>query len=195
MIMHSKQSGFTLVELLLAMALFTTVMLVSTIGFIGINRTYSRGMVRKQLSESVQTITDDLTRSLRSQSTSVAPLPCTDNCTPNGWSTLNFATSCYLWKKDHPDGGLYKAAGSCNPDSTGGMRGLLDERFTVHSLSIDSVTGAPNLFRISGTFTTKDQEALTDDRASCKGTSESVSVATCAAEKFNFIVTSGGTAL
>ena len=187
-------SGFTLIEILLAMALFTTVMLVSTLGFIGINRTYTRGMVRKQLSESVQTITDDLTRSLRAQSTKTDPDSCKEGCVPNGWSVLSFSNACYMWKVDDPSGGLYKAQKSCRPESAdpSNRTGLLDERFMVHDLTVTSVSGGQGLFRVSGTFTTTDADALVDDHSSCRGTSQSPGVSTCAVENFNFIVTTSG---
>ena len=71
-ILNSK--GFTLIELMLAMALFTTVLVITTVGFIGINRTFSKGLVRKQLSESVQRTTEDITRTLRAEGTRVSEL-------------------------------------------------------------------------------------------------------------------------
>ena len=57
--------GFTLVELMLAMTVFSTVMVIATVGFIGMSRTFNRGLIRKDLSEYSQSATEDITRTIR----------------------------------------------------------------------------------------------------------------------------------
>lgn len=194
----NNNRGYTLIELLLAMTVFTTVMLVSTIGFIGINRTYTRGMVRKQLSESVQTTTNELTNALRNQPSSMAPETCAPNtCTTSPgteWGTINFSNACFLWKTGSNDAGLYVAPSSCTNVDVNNLRGLLDSRYTVRSLQVNSVAGASGLYRIRGTFTTAEDDALdlAADPIKCKGSAANVAVATCAAESFNFIVNARG---
>src|SRR6476660_7737459 len=64
-LINKSQSGFTLIELVLTMMLFSTVLLITTVGFIGMNRIYIRGTIKKQLSESVQAVSDDMTREIR----------------------------------------------------------------------------------------------------------------------------------
>ena len=38
----NNSEGFTLIELMLAMTIFSAVMVVATVGFIGMNRTFNR---------------------------------------------------------------------------------------------------------------------------------------------------------
>ncbi len=60
-----NSKGYTLIELMLAMGLFSVILVVSTIGFIGINRTYTRGVIKKQLSESIQKLSSDIETTLQ----------------------------------------------------------------------------------------------------------------------------------
>src|SRR5690554_8236963 len=71
--MKDRQSGFTLVELLLATALFSFILLFVTTGFIQINRAYNKGITVKRMHQSAREIIDELSRALL-ESTSINPL-------------------------------------------------------------------------------------------------------------------------
>lgn len=198
---YINQQGFTLIELMLAMTLFISVMMVATVGFIGINRTFSKGMVRKQLSESVQRITEDMTRSIRSNGSSSltkAQVPETDSqCT---------GSVCYIWPLgDDGPGGLYRVPAdsvSVNEYATSGIK-LLDERFVVDYLDVGPVGLSDDLSRVKGMFRLRDETAFNKftaqdgtpekEKTVCKGSAESGASQNCALEKFNFVVsTSAG---
>ena len=63
--MQLNKSGFTLVELLVAMAFFTFLLLLVTFGFVQINRSYTRGITVKTIQETTRSVLEDLTRVIR----------------------------------------------------------------------------------------------------------------------------------
>lgn len=206
----NNQSGFTLVELMLAMALSAIILLISTIGFIGINRTFTKANVRRQLSEGVQRLNEDITRTVRSTSTSTVPRYCApannDGCpTDNNWAVICFTGIRYAWRNTEPFG-LYRDTKTCGAAVTldSNTQTLLPDRYIVQpdTLMITKLEGP--LYRIQGVIRTTETEAFilpgdstTDDVVSpfdirCKGTTQSSASNTCAIENFNFIVASDG---
>lgn len=216
---HSlRQGGFTLTELMLAMVLFSTILVISTVGFIGMNRTFNRGNIKKQLSSAVQKLSDDITRTMRAQSTNSTPLSCyvtndddTDDCdevVAKGWSWLSFSHTCYFWQDASmadASGGLYRSSGPCAADSSNRKIELLSERYVVRAgIKVERVGADPKvgtqLYAISGVVTTKEDDAIhipvdANDTWRCKGSAESSNVATCAVQQFNFIVNPRGNSL
>lgn len=201
----SNQRGFTLVELLLSMTLFTTVMVICTAGFIAMNRSFTRGTVRKQLSEAVQRTTEDITRTLRTM-----PQNTVAQAQKQGdWAVLCLAGGRYFWPTAAEATGLYRDTSSCT-DSVSTSKNkieLVDARYHVAALKVDSIKMADAaitdqlsgaLFRVSGTFTTSDSDALqTSDpsdpsKLRCKGSVLSSAVRTCAVEHFSFIINARG---
>jgi prepilin-type N-terminal cleavage/methylation domain-containing protein len=204
-----NSGGFTLVELLLAMTLFSSVMVVATVGFIGMNRAFTRGTIKKQLSESVQLVTDEASRSIRQGSVLTEPLSCSEsdsptkqNC-PSGWSALCFASNVrFFWKSvgdDTTSNSLYKdTSNDCSkaPNVATAAR-LMGPRFRMLQLVAEPV-GAAGLVRLKGVATTVDRAALTElvnndpTSVQCQGSANAAS-RTCAVESFSFIV--GGRAV
>lgn len=213
-LVKSNSNGFTLIELLLAMALFISVLIVFTFGFIGISRTFSRGVIRKQLSESVQQSTDSLTRAIRTGSVTSLPVKCDGSVatqslcpgqvSPNGWQALCFGTARFYWNPS--DGGLFQDGAECidNLQSNEAIE-LTSSRFRVDALEIKTLQASAevqgtSLFEIRGVFRTKDDEAFLFDteipadpfETKCRGTTQSNTVFSCAIENFSFIVNSRG---
>lgn len=210
--MKLNKSGFTLIELLLSMSLFSLVMVITTAGFIGINRTFAKGVIRKQLSESVQNVTADITATLRAtgQQAGSEPSYCTPSsaadCPKNGWYAICLPGLRYIWRYTvaNSTGGLYKDSNVCSAVvDTSATNQLLDSgRYTVRSLSI--TPAQDGLFMVAGVFTTNDTTALngvdltTQQIANpgnltsvfCKGTSETAGARSCATQSFSFLVNS-----
>lgn len=202
----NKQSGFTLTELMLAMVLFSTVLVISTIGFIGMNRTFNRGVIKKQLSEGVQMTSEDISRTLRAQPANRPPTVCSENeggdeCpVVEGWHTMTFATVCYLWPAAEDVGGLFKRSGSCADDNK--KEEVLDTKYRVRELKISPINMGSDsaLYNVSGVFTTMSSEAIhfpseEDPAWRCKGTAEHPDVVTCAVETFSVIISPQGGAV
>ena len=66
--------GFSLIELLVAMALFSFLLLIVSSGFIGVVRTYQAGVSQRLVQQNSRLIIDDITRTVRiAQKVQVAP--------------------------------------------------------------------------------------------------------------------------
>lgn len=215
MITRLSKKGFTLVELLLAMALFTTVMVITTTGFIAMNRSFTRGTVKKQLSEGVQRTTEDVTRVVRAlpQAQINGPIPICEpgSATPGcpiqtDWRVLCLTGARYFWgKADGENNGLYKDAPSAcsatvDPNNNATQK-LVDTRYKVVDFKIASTTPTGNtndvfLFTIAGTFRTDDNNAFDDPNnasaVKCRGSAKNSAARTCAVERFSFTINARG---
>ncbi len=185
--MDMNKRGFTLVELMLAMSLFIFVMMVATVGFVGINRTFTKGMVRKDLSEGVQRLTESITLTIRNEG-QLANLQEAADAGEN-LSQLCASHTCYVWGKGV---GLKKTKGEVTEV-------VLDERYKVDFLKVTSLTG--DLYRVSGIVRTNEDSDFNYDKdkypndtqeISCKGSAEVGVSKNCALEKFSFVVSVGG---
>lgn len=78
MIRKSSQSGFTIVELLIATTVFSTILLVATSGIIHIGKIYYRGVVTARTQETARSIIDDVSRSIQLGGTAALTNPATN---------------------------------------------------------------------------------------------------------------------
>lgn len=205
-----NKSGFTLVELLLAMTLFSLTMVIVTAAFIAMNRAYTRGVIRKQIAESAQAASEDITRIIRTDGRALEKfVPCKSEpsqpstCpTPeSSWKgALCFSSARYIWN----DTGLYKQqgpAGVCNASTANFSANsvtIIDPRFKVEELAVTVIPNQAGLFRVSGVIRTTDDAAFENlgdvdkSKIVCKGSSGGAAVRTCAVEKFNYIISARG---
>lgn len=201
--------GFTLVELMLAMTVFSAVMVVATVGFIGMNRTFNRGLIRKDLSQYSQTVTEGITRDVRSIGPTVAVDSCAEGATDcvTDRSAVCLGAARYTWNGSGEPGGLYKdAPASCGDVLSSNAETVVADRYVVRDFKVERltspVTGAgfpDSLFRVSGVFTTEDDDALffgdpsfDPNQVRCLGTAQAAAVRTCAVERFNFVINARG---
>ncbi len=198
MSMFQDNRGFTLIELLLAMTLFSTVMIIATTGFVGMNRSFNRGVIQKELSEASQSIADNITQSLRAEGTGSQVQLCDENSSDPGnclvgWSAVCFGQVRYLWSVSSNNSGMSKDTGPCSEPLSNDAITVLNERYRVRAFEVSKIDTA-GLFRVRGVFTTRDQSGLTAfDQAdpfatTCLGTSQAVAARTCSVEKFSFII-------
>lgn len=197
--------GFTIIELLLAMTIFVSVMIVATAGFIGINRTFSKGLARKQLSETVQKVTDDITLTINNEGGLGTIQP--TNLPSSDYKAVCGTSTCYVYPGFNitDDAGMFKAR--LNTDGTIDLANkvyVVDDRYKVDLLNVDSVTYG--LKRISGIIRSKDiasfdipetgypvvGQDVDTQNITCKGSGAATN---CALEKFSFIVNTNGGAL
>ncbi len=204
--------GFTLVELMLAMGLFSVILTVSTVGFIGINRTYTHASIKKQLAESIQRLNTDVTDAVRNPQAETVK-----TCTPNllspdaGCPAINYYSVCltavrYTWGLN---GGLQKDSPvSCDSATIADPINIVSDRFIIADFRVTYVGN--HLFQAKGVIRTADSGAftVTDNEGSinpgqsgwdvltspykikCKGSSAGVIVQTCAVQSFDFIINS-----
>lgn len=89
-----KQGGFTLIELVLAMAFISALLLAIALTIIQIGTTYNRGMTLKEVNQTARSISDELTRSLASSE--AFSLSSKYVSTPTG-GRLCIGQHSYLW--------------------------------------------------------------------------------------------------
>lgn len=91
MIRRDNSRGFTLIELMLAMAFIAFVLLFVVTTLIQVMRTYNKGLVIKEINQTARTITEDMARILRTTSGSSA----VTSAIPSG--RLCFGGTSYVW--------------------------------------------------------------------------------------------------
>lgn len=170
--MKNKSAGFTIVELLLAMAFFSFILLFVTTGFIIVNRAYTKGITVKLIQDEGRKVTEDLSRKLRVAS------PEGISVDPSGECVEISGTSFY-WSVPI-DGGdptsprhLYEENGSTcsgvNPANTGAVS-ILDDRVGVQYIEIAGVSGSNSIYSIKIILSTSETDLITGDlseSASC----------------------------
>jgi prepilin-type N-terminal cleavage/methylation domain-containing protein len=62
---QNQQSGFTIIELLIATTVFSTILLVASAGIISVGRSYYKGIIQSRTQEVTRSITEDISRSLQ----------------------------------------------------------------------------------------------------------------------------------
>lgn len=194
-----NQKGFTLTELLLAMTVFSAVLIVTTSVFVAINRTYTRGLVRKELSEAAQLLTEAVTKTVRSQGASGVIAEC--NPVPSGYHKSRLiGDNVYAWKlgADANGGGVWLGYGSCDVK----LSQFIDSRFKLRELNVTPINTAATdlkLYQIQGVMTAGEDDAFvinpstvdnlySNNDMRCKGTAQVATTRNCAVEKFSFIV-------
>ncbi len=208
----SDERGTTLIELLLAMTLFTSVMVIATVGFIGMNRVFTRGVIRKELSESSQRTTEEITRNIRNSGLQTEVINCSgligDGKCQQGLGAVCMDGVRYYWSvssqpnQDSVSGGLYRdAAASCKDSPNPSNRTVIvDERFKVRTFSVEKVDSPSDqstkgLYRVAGVLTAGAADAfngLQDNpfNITCKGSSQTVAVRSCSVESFRYVTSS-----
>lgn len=72
--MKSRQIGFTIVELMIATLVFSTILLVATAGLLQIGRLYNRGVINSRTYETANAIMEDISQSIQFNGGNVTPV-------------------------------------------------------------------------------------------------------------------------
>lgn len=187
--------GFTLMEILFAMTIFTSAVLLMTTIFIALNRSFSQGTARKELSEASQVLAEDISRVIRMQGANNPIETC--GTLPAGFdSSLRIGSISYAWRtaSDSQARGVWKGNAQC---SNLEFR-LVDDRFTLRELRVTPIEDANlddiSLYRIQGVMTSGNDSGLifpegswiNDTNSGCRPRSSSNR--NCSIERFNFIL-------
>jgi prepilin-type N-terminal cleavage/methylation domain-containing protein len=76
-----NQKGFTIIELMIASAVFASILLLLTMGLLAVSRTYYKGVVTTRTQQVSRSILEDISESIRFNGGTVAP-----SIVPNGTS-------------------------------------------------------------------------------------------------------------
>ena len=182
-----NQTGFTLVELLLALALFGFVLVFAVSGFVQVNRSYNKGITVKRVQETGRAVIEDIARSLRLAgdpgSVRVCDVDDQQGCSGNfrlclpgvryGWSdgsTGEEFTSAGDIKKNW----LVRSdtASGCNSAfSQAEAESFLEDDLIVQELNITWLIGT-SAYKIDLTLSTGDTTLITNSGKRCKGAAQ-----------------------
>lgn len=155
------QAGFTIVELLISMAVFASIMLIVVSVFLQVSRLYTKGVTVSRTQESARSLLDDLTREIQFSSSPVIGSPVTQ-VRGGGLNYYCIGGRRYAFKLDvlktgTPTGGtealhvLQKdtvaGAGSCpaaSPDGDGYIAGATEMMIDNTSLTDLTVQCTPD---------------------------------------------------
>lgn len=98
--MHKRQDGFTIIELLIATAVFSMVLLVLTAGVLSIGRSYQRGVIETRTHTTARAIVDEVSQAMQfsgpdSKGTDGTPL----NSAPAGSLGYCIGSKVYSFKQ------------------------------------------------------------------------------------------------
>ena len=171
---QGEQKGFTIVELLISLAVFSFVMVTIIIAFTQIFASYNTAIYRKTVNDNARNLMSDITAVLRtsSQGSSIVT-----SDTGNGrlciggtsyvWNavgggtanTVNGSGKVNVVKITGDDGQACSTAG--NNITTGGtVTSMFNNQVGIQSLTVTAVTGLPNLYQVTLTTTTNNSVFL-----------------------------------
>ena len=147
-----NEKGFTLVELLLAMAFFSFILMFITTGFIIINRAYTKGINVKLVQDEGRQLIEDFTRNMRTSS------PASISTTPPGDKCMTISGVRYYWSipinstdANSPNKLMREEGLGCgdpiNTTNPGGVS-MLDERVGVQFIDVRLMTGSSSVYSV-----------------------------------------------
>ena len=161
----SNQSGFTIIELVIATLVFSTVLLIATFGVIQISRTYIKGFLASETENTTRSIIDDVTQAVQlsgpggvvinnSQSGTNWYAFCINGFRYTYQLNVKVETGIHAFMRDQPS-----SIGTCPPNTTWSNGTELlstNERLVSFSLCNNSTpspcnspTGAADLYQIN----------------------------------------------
>jgi prepilin-type N-terminal cleavage/methylation domain-containing protein len=154
---NGEQSGFTIIELLIATLIFSTVLLIATFAVIQISRTYIKGFISSQTENTTRSVIDDVTQAIQLSGPTSVTL-----ASSGGWNAFCINGVRYTYRlnvelnptlgpnntnvfvRDQP------ASGNCTPNINYANPGteLLSTNERLVNLSLNQVPGSANLYQI-----------------------------------------------
>lgn len=89
---YNRQSGFTIIELMISTMIFSLILLILTTGVISFTRSYYRGITETSTQRIARVISDDISQSIQSTSSFYSPL-----ASQGGWNGFCIGTTGYSY--------------------------------------------------------------------------------------------------
>lgn len=188
-----RQSGFTIIELLIATLIFSVVMIIITVGVLSFTRSYYRGVNQSNTQRATRTILETISQAIQFSGEEItSPLTTTVNngrtyqgvCVGGqrfsflpGWQQIddspnaaqNQTRNTLVLDKPGLCGGL--SAQDLSGTLSAGSVELLEPRMRISKLQVVPVTGASGTYRVTVRVVYGDNDLLnnpTADNASCQ---------------------------
>ena len=163
---HTNNEGFTIIELMIASAVFTMVLLLSTFAILNIGRTYYKGVTATRTQETARAVMEEITDSIRFGGAEIRTLETKDDIHGFCIGDVKFSyvldaqlveqaddikakgepadvqppnTSTSVLKKTTPCDGVASLAGGTE---------LLKLRMRLDDFSVQSIPGNPGVYRV-----------------------------------------------
>lgn len=200
-----KPAGFTIIELMIATAVFAIILLVIGAAITTIGRLYYKGIIRAKTQTAARSLIEDISQAIQYSGSTAQVIGPTAGTYPTP-NTLCIGSRRYTYYINHQvvDGtpasgqvnhGLVvndNNAGGCPPqdltafDATT-MRELLGSKMRLQSLSVAQIVGSTNLYTISAEVIYGEDEVLDSTQSRClDGTS--IGLQFCAVSKLTTTV-------
>lgn len=175
--LKKSQKGFTIVELMIATLVFSTVLLVVTVGIIQITRVYYKGLNEAATQDTVRSIADTISQSIQFGGGDVV--------IPPGKPFFCVGNTQYSYKlgQQLTDGaGNYGLVSGTVPGCSGGSaelttgREMLEPKMRLSELTVKQDANEPDLYKITVRVAFGDDDLLnnaTGPNPSCKSTAGS----------------------
>jgi prepilin-type N-terminal cleavage/methylation domain-containing protein len=163
----NNKYGFTVVELLLALAIFGFTMVTITVAFTQILRSYRHGVISQRTQETARELISDLTKQSHSSTDVEVTGPDDD-----GITYLCFSQVQYEFNENLNTLETGENSGSCNQQDTGAVPVINDDELQVlvFEPELRPSTGTPFGINISVIIATNDDELLDETENRCDPT-------------------------
>ena len=142
-----KESGFTIVELMIATLVFSVILTVITMGVMSFTNRYYKGANVSTTQNAAQSILDTITQAIQFGSAIVQPSSATTNYFCAGGYAFTYDKGVLYTGSQT---GLYMApmGSTCTPTTTGGKQ-LLGTNMRITNLAVTNVNAAEHLYSVS----------------------------------------------
>jgi prepilin-type N-terminal cleavage/methylation domain-containing protein len=181
---HQPQSGFTIVELLVATLVFSVVLLLVTVGILQITRVYFKGLTESNTQNTARSIIDTVSQTIQFSGGDVMPTPTTPNPGTDYATCVGNQLFSYRlgWQvEDNPDasksqawhGLVHTSSAACNAltltNQTVSGRDLMGRHMRLAKFVVEGA--GTNQYRVQVRVVYGDDDLLDDPNgptASCK---------------------------
>ncbi|PID30730.1 hypothetical protein CSA80_04280 [Candidatus Saccharibacteria bacterium] len=156
-----KESGFTIVELMIATLVFSVILTIVTVGVISFSNRYYKGVNASATQTVARTIMETITQAIQFGSASVQP-PAGNNFFCAGGSVFMFDTNGAMFTGATGQRGVYVDSqdATCVNQALSGGKQLLAKRMRIASLTVAPVSSVPNMYQVSVVVAYGDDDVL-----------------------------------
>lgn len=188
---HSKNRGFTIIELMIATTVFSMVLLVCTFGILEIGRSYYKGAAINRSQEMARTIMEEVADAVRFQHGDITPAAPGGNSFCIGTARYDYTLFDYYDPDNSPVNPLVRSeVDNCTDPAPRNQAGILGPRMRLQKLSVEEAgSGNEGLYKITVRVAIGDDdylEAYDDPDGQCKN--ERLASQFCAVTELETIV-------
>jgi prepilin-type N-terminal cleavage/methylation domain-containing protein len=156
-----RQQGFTIIELMIATAVFSVILLLCTAGLIQVGRLYQRGITESQTQEAARTVIDEISQAIQLSGEGVYGPSANNYCVGNKNYSFHLGKQVSDSTLD-TDRGLIVTSANCDASTPVNWSGeeLLGKNMRLTKFSI---TGSNNVYTVTARVVYGDDDLLNPD--------------------------------